>query len=112
MGLPSDNTARTRTESKGLELLNFFESMDKINRVIQGTNDIERLMSDVLDAVLAIFDYDRAYLLYPCDSDTDTWTVPKERTKPQYPGVLEIWKPWASSPGGHDFNNMLGGLPA
>ena len=90
MGSTTDNTPHTRSEPKGLELLNFFESMDKINRVIQGASDIERMMSDVLDAVLAIFDCDRAYLLYPCDPDAETWTIPMERTKPQYPGLLEI----------------------
>ena len=45
----------------------FLESMDRINRAMQGTNDVEQMMSAVLDEVLEIFACDRAWLLYPCD---------------------------------------------
>jgi PAS domain S-box-containing protein len=67
--------------------LRFFESMDRVNQAILGTNDLEQLMSDVLDAVLTIFDCDRAYLIYPCDPEAASWSVPMERTKPEYPGA-------------------------
>ena len=39
--------------------------MNRVNRAIQGTNDLERMMSEVLDAVLEIFGCDRAWLVYP-----------------------------------------------
>lgn len=67
--------------------LRFFEAMDRINSIIQGTNDLDSVMRDVLDAVLAIFDCDRAFLMYPCDPEADTWTVPLERTRSEFPGV-------------------------
>ena len=51
----------------------FLESMDRINRAMQGTNDLERMMSDVLDAVLERLACDRAWLLYPCDPDAPSW---------------------------------------
>ncbi|KAF0164165.1 MAG: hypothetical protein FD157_2530 [Rhodocyclaceae bacterium] len=82
-----DITERKRAEEDHLAHLRFMESMDQINRAIQGTNNLEKMMSDVLDAMLEIFDCDRAWLLYPCDPDASSWTVPMERTKPEYPGA-------------------------
>ena len=63
----------------------FLESMDRINRAMQGTNDLERMMSDVLDAVLEIFACDRAWLLYPCDPNAPSWRAVMERTRPPFP---------------------------
>ena len=62
--------------------------MDAIDRAIQGTSDLEQMMGDVLDAVLEIFRCDRAWLLYPCDPETDSLRVPAERTRPEYVGAL------------------------
>lgn len=67
--------------------LRFLENMDRINRAIQGANDLEIMLSDVLDCVLSIFNCDRAFLLYPCDDRRDSWHVPIERTEPEYPGA-------------------------
>ncbi|MGH3293664.1 MAG: sensor histidine kinase [Trebonia sp.] len=60
----------------------FLESMDVIDRAIQGTSDLEQMTGDVLDAVLVIFRCDRARLLYPCDPRADSLQVPAERTGP------------------------------
>jgi diguanylate cyclase (GGDEF)-like protein/PAS domain S-box-containing protein len=79
-----------RTETERLSNLYFFESMDKVNRAIQGAGDLDRLMRDVLNAVLDIFQCDRAYLLHPCDPDALTWRVPMECNRPAYPGALEL----------------------
>ena len=65
----------------------FLESLDRISRAMQRTNDLERTMSDVLEAVLDVFGSDRAWLLYPCDSDAPSWRVVMEHTRPEYPGV-------------------------
>ena len=62
----------------------FLESMDRINRAMQGTNDLEQMMGDVLDAVLEIFAADRAWLLYPCDPDAPSWRPVMERTRPEF----------------------------
>ena len=40
----------------------FLESLDRINRAMQGTQDLEQMLGDVLDAVLAIFACDRVTL--------------------------------------------------
>ncbi len=78
----SKKTVRTETEH-----LHFLESLDRINRAMQKAGNLDEMMSNVLDEVLAIFDCDRAFLLYPCDPDADSWTIPMERTKPEYPGA-------------------------
>lgn len=90
LAIGRDITERKRAETERLTNLHFFESMDKINRAMQGTKDLQSMLSDVLDVMLAIFECDRAFLLYPCDLDAATWRVPVERTKPEYPGALAL----------------------
>src|SRR5262249_52897835 len=68
----------------------FLEKMDQVNRAIQGTNDLEQMMSDVLDAVLSIFNCDRAWLVYPCDPESALWRVPMEHTRPEFPGAFAV----------------------
>ncbi|TAN42538.1 MAG: PAS domain S-box protein [Nitrospirae bacterium] len=85
-----DVTDREKSEEMRLANLRYFENMDRVNRAIQETNDLERMMSDVLDLVLKNFDCDRAFLLYPCDPDAASWMVPMERNRPEYPGAMEL----------------------
>jgi PAS domain S-box-containing protein len=82
-----DITERKLAEGERLARLHFAESMDRVNRAIQSTDDLDQMMSDVLDEVLSVFACDRAFLLYPCNPDSPIWTVPMERTRPEYPGV-------------------------
>ena len=82
-----DVSALKRAEQDRLAHLRFLESMDRVNRAQQGTNDLDRMMRDVLGVVLAIFDCDRAWLLYPCDQDATSFQVPMEITRPEYPGA-------------------------
>jgi PAS domain S-box-containing protein len=63
----------------------FIESLDRVNRAIQGTNDLEQMMTDVLDASLSIFDCDRAWLVYPCDPNARWQGVQMLRAKPEFP---------------------------
>lgn len=88
-----DITERKQADQVRLAPLRFFESMDRINRAIQGTDDLEQMMSDVLDAVLIIFGCDRAFLMYPCDPEAAVWQVPMERTHADYPGAGALGTP-------------------
>ena len=63
--------------------------MDQINRAIQGTNDVDRMMSDVLDTVLSVFNCDRAWLVYP-DPEASSWRVPMEHVRPEFPGAFAL----------------------
>ena len=81
---------RKRADDERQAHLWFLESMDQINRAIQSSNDLEQMMSDVLDAVLSIFDCDRAWLVYPCDPDAPSWKVPMEHVRPLFPGPFVL----------------------
>ena len=88
-----------RAENELRGHLRFFQNMDRINRAMQGTNDLEQMMADVLDAMLLIFDSDRAWLVYPCDPDAASWRVVMERTKPEYPGAFALASDIPMNPG-------------
>ncbi|MDD5106012.1 MAG: MASE3 domain-containing protein, partial [Desulfuromonadaceae bacterium] len=89
-GTVQDITERKRIEEERSQNLRYFENMDRVNRAIQGATDLEGMLNDLLDVVLATFDCDRAFLLYPCDPKAGSWGVPVERCKAEYPGVLEL----------------------
>ncbi len=72
----------------------FLESLDRINRAIQGTSDLDHMIGAVLDVVLATFRCDRAWLAYPCDPDVSHRGAPDvlhrvraERARPEYSGA-------------------------
>jgi transcriptional regulator with GAF, ATPase, and Fis domain len=81
---------RKRAEEEHHAHLSFLESMDRVNRAIQGTNDLEQMMSDVLDAVLSVFECDRAWLSYPCDPQAVSAAAKMQRTRPEFPGLFAI----------------------
>jgi diguanylate cyclase (GGDEF)-like protein/PAS domain S-box-containing protein len=85
--ISNDTTKQKLAESERLEYLRLLESLDRINRIFQTGDDIEKIMHQVLDEVLNIFDCDRAYMIYPCDPNVPFWSVKMERTVPDYPGA-------------------------
>jgi signal transduction histidine kinase/PAS domain-containing protein len=85
-----DVTERKHAEREHRAQLSFLESLDAIDRAIQGTNDLEQMMGDVLDAVLETFRCDRAWLVYPCDPEADSHRVRMERTRPEYIGAFGV----------------------
>ena len=72
------------------EHLFFLQSLEQIDSVIRQAGELDQMMVDVLDAVLAIFESDRAWLLYPCDPTAASWHVPMERTRAEYPGAMAM----------------------
>jgi PAS domain S-box-containing protein len=87
VGTVVDVTERKRAEEEHQAQLWFLESMDGIDRAIQGTSDLEQMISDVLDVALVTFRCDRAWLVYPCDPEVDSHRVRMERTRPEYIGA-------------------------
>ena len=102
-----DLTERNQAEKERQAHLRFFESMDRVNRAMQGTNDLEQVMKDVLDTLLALFACDRAWLVYPCDPEATTWQVPMERTTPEYPSILPIGVELPLEPAGAEVYRIL-----
>jgi PAS domain S-box-containing protein len=88
VGTVVDVTERKRAEEEHQAQLWFLESMDGIDRAIQGTSDLEQMISDVLDVALVTFRCDRAWLVYPCDPEVDSHRVRMERTRPEYIGAF------------------------
>jgi PAS domain S-box-containing protein len=84
LGCHLDVTDRKRADQERQAHVWFLESMDRVNRAIQGAIDLDQLMDDVMEATLSIFDGDRAFLAHPCDPSADTWSVLVERARPAY----------------------------
>jgi signal transduction histidine kinase len=75
----------------------FLESLDRIDRAIQGASELHHMMGAVLDVVLATFRCDRAWLVYPCDPEAFQAGAPEalhrlraERTRPEYGGARAV----------------------
>ncbi len=84
-GAAQDITERKLQEE---EHLHFFKSMEHIDRVIRKETDVEEMLRGIIDRVFSIFQCDRAWLLYPCDPDAEIFTVPMEKSRPEYPGAF------------------------
>jgi two-component system cell cycle sensor histidine kinase/response regulator CckA len=67
-------------EARGAHL-RLLESMDRVNRAIQGAGDLEQMVRGVLDAAVSIFGCERAGLLYPCDPEAAAWTITVNRAR-------------------------------
>src|SRR4029077_12652746 len=87
VGTVVDVTERRHAEEEHRAQLWFLESMDAVDRVIQGTSDLEQMMGDVLDVVLATFRCDRAWLVYPYDPAVDLHQVRIRATRPGNSGA-------------------------
>ena len=86
----TDIEDRKRAEEERQAQVWFLESMDRINRAMQGTNDLEQMTGNVIEAMLSIFDGERAFLYYPCDPDASSFEVVMDRTRGEYPGARGV----------------------
>jgi len=86
-GYTIDMTERKLAEKERIAHIRFLEHMDKVNKAMQNAADLEKMMENILNTVLKVFDCDRAWLFYPCDPDSPHFRVPMEVTKPEYPGA-------------------------
>ena len=90
VGFMIDITDLRHAEEEHRAYLWFLESMDRINRAIQGTDELDRMMSEVLEAALDIFACDRAWVVYPCDPRAPSWRAVMEHTRPEFPGAFAL----------------------
>ena len=65
----------------------FLESLDAVHRAIQGWSDLGEALNAALAVLVEVFACDRAWLL---EAHGGTWTPVMERTRPEYPGGLEL----------------------
>jgi PAS domain S-box-containing protein len=87
LGCHVDITERKRADEERLSYVWFLESMDRVNRAIASTNNLDLMVVEALDAVLNVFDCDRAFLTHPCDPQAKSWAASIERTRPEFPGA-------------------------
>jgi PAS domain S-box-containing protein len=90
VGFMIDISDLRHAEEEHRTYLWFLESMDRINRAIQGADELDRMTSEVLRAALEIFACDRAWLVYPCDPLAASWRAVMEHTRPQFPGAFAL----------------------
>ena len=98
LAVTRDITKRKTEEEKQLAHIYRLQSMDKINKTILKSQNVEELMNSVLQELLEIFNCDRAWLIYPCNPESPTWRVPMERTRPEYPGAFSVGKELPMTP--------------
>jgi PAS domain S-box-containing protein len=65
----------------------FVRALARINNAITEASNIDEMFTSVLDEMLDIFDCERAALLYPCDPEAPTWSVPMARWRPGWPAL-------------------------
>lgn len=88
------NKARKHLDSD----VRFLEVTGRIDRIIRQADDLEQMMRDILETVLSVFECDRAFLLYPCDPESQYWQVPMECTRPEYPGAHALGRDLPMNP--------------
>ncbi len=87
-----DITQQKQAEIQKQKNLEFFASLDRVNRAIQQSNDFQQATNDTLKIVLELFSCDRAFLTCPLDPNVDSFAAPIEQTCPEFPGALELNK--------------------
>ncbi|HVZ34017.1 MAG TPA: ATP-binding protein [Polyangiaceae bacterium] len=62
-------------------------ALERINRAILAAPSLEAMLAGVLDEMLELFLCDRAWLQFPCDPNVEFFSIPVERTRPEWPGA-------------------------
>jgi len=104
VGTVVDLTEQKRAEDERREHLWFLESMDRINRAMQRSNDVELMTSAVMQEALEIFACDRIVLVYPCDPEAPAYQTVMERASPHYTGALTLGIDLPATPEGAELN--------
>ena len=78
-------TGRKRAEAERLSHLRFLEGLDGIERAMSDAENLEHMMSRVLEKALSIFECDRTWVIYPCDPGAPWCRVLVEKTLPHCP---------------------------
>ena len=72
--------------------VHYLKSLDHIELALHHQPEIEKGMEHALQVLLETFHCSRAWLLYPCNPDATTWSVPFEHTVDEFPGALTTKK--------------------
>ncbi|MDP2875185.1 MAG: PAS domain S-box protein [Holophaga sp.] len=88
VGVAHDITDRKQREDEREASLLSLRSLASIDRIIRqaGVTNLKSMNEAILEALLSIFGCDRAWLIFPADPEAPAYSVPMERTRPEYPG--------------------------
>jgi len=84
-----DVVALQKTDNIAQTQLHQLEAIERISRISLQAGTFKETLHSSLEALLDIFDCDRAALIYPCDPEAGELTIPMECTKPEWPGAFE-----------------------
>lgn len=84
--------SRKKSELERMTQIRYLDVMGRISQIGATAATPEEMLDKVLEEVLSIFDADRAWFLSPCDPNASSWSVPIERTRPEWPGALALGK--------------------
>lgn len=87
LGIARVITEFKKAEQERIDNINFLQNLDRINRIIQSEQDIEKMITSVLDTVIEIFQADRAFLLFPLRPGVGEFEIPirLQRQTPDWP---------------------------
>ncbi|MGZ4955174.1 MAG: EAL domain-containing protein, partial [Methylobacter sp.] len=88
VGTVQDITERKQAEQQLNSQLRHLKIMERISRLSSTAGNIEAMLDDVLKEIQLVFDADRAWFVYPCDPEASFFSVPMERTRPEWPGAF------------------------
>lgn len=85
-----DVSGRKLAEAEKASYIRMLEGLQKVSDAINAPDPADKVIDDAIHVVREIFSADRAWLLFPCDPDSDSWEVPVEATMPEYPGAMAL----------------------
>jgi GAF domain-containing protein len=65
----------------------YFRAMDRVAHVLTGDRDFDKTMTQLLSEIRDIFGADRAWLLFPCDAEAQSYRIPYADCDQRYPGA-------------------------
>ncbi len=86
-GVIFDITDKKNKEEEYYSHLHFLETMERLDRELRRSSELEDVLFEAMEVIRVAFGADRAWLLFSCDPGELTFTVPIERTVPEFPGA-------------------------
>lgn len=83
----TDITERKQAEEERKEHIRFLESLAQVDQVIKQETDVEKMLLSIVRTAFSIFECDRAWLVYPCNPNALSFSVPVEVNRSEYPGA-------------------------
>ena len=83
--------------------LRFLKNMERVDRAIRKAEDLEQMLEFTMRTVLSIFKADRVFLLHPCNPAAESFSIPFECTRPEYPGAYSMGVNIVADPASRNF---------